>query len=126
MAQPTRSFKVKQELTGSAIYRPWNQWAPEDYVIGVYTNKSIDKFGKNNYKLKIIESNIDIEEGKVLGLNSCGGIDNALSELAFGETIQVTYKGMIKLTDGKFKGKDCHTCDIAIMEMEGQSSEVDL
>lgn len=126
MAQPSRSFKVKQELTGSTIYRAWNKWVDGEFIIGKYINKKLDKYGKNNYLVRVIESNIDIEEGKVIGLNACGSIDNALADVAFEETIQVIYTGMMKLTDGKFKGKDCHTCNIAIMQEEGTEQEVDL
>jgi hypothetical protein len=118
-----RKFKVKQQLTGSCKYRPWNKWEEGEYIIGDFQSLGTDNYGKNNYKLKVLETDIlELKEGDVVGLNSCGSLDKAMEGLDVGTTVQITYTGQIILEKGKFAGKAAHTCEVAIMEKEGEES----
>lgn len=126
MTEPKRKFNVRTRVNGTTVYRAWKEWEEGEYVIGTFEGTKIDNYDKTNYRIKVLESNFGAKVDAVMGLNSCGGLDKAMEDMATGTIIQVTYTGMTTIAKGKFEGKAAHGVEVAIMEEEGVSnSEVE-
>ena len=126
----SRVFK-KRKLNGAKIYKPWKTWAKGDYVIGKLTGTSIDKYKKTSWHLELVEvqfaDGTEMEEGKVIGLNSTALLDKVMEGVEIGEIVQVDYEGTETLTSGPYEGNDSHSVVISVLteEDEGSSSSDD-
>lgn len=124
-----RVFKPTRNLRkGAQMYRKWTDWEVSDYVIGTLTAINIDNYGKNNYVVKVEEAHFMDKSGKnfvgkTLGINECASLKMQLEGVELGAIIQVTYTGIVKIEKGNFAGKDAHTVDVNIGEMDEQFVE---
>lgn len=115
------------EVGGSRTFKPWAKWKVGEYVSGVFTKKSEDKFGNPNYAVRVTGTNIDgLNENDNLVLNSNGSLNYKMEEVAIGTEIQVEYKGKVKLEKGAFAGKECHDVKLLAAEVEAPADDYDL
>ena len=118
-----------KEIGGSKVYRGWKNWAEGEFIQGVLVGQSTDNYGKPNWHIQVVETNIEdqdeIIEGATVGLNSCGGLDFKLAQVEEGESVYIEYDGTTALTKGKFKGKDCHNVIVKVMEADASEAEKD-
>lgn len=120
------SFNFKQ-LTGSKKFRAWNDWKPQDYVIGTIELIETDSLNKNfkNITLKVEEvgfgsNGIDLSKGERLHLNPCASLQQGLDKGAqIGSVIKVVYLGKEENKKGDFKGKLSHRLEVYIADGEG-------
>lgn len=121
-------------IGGAKSYRPWKEWSIGEQIIGKYTAIGEDNYGKPNYTIQIESMNFDhepesgmkAEEGKLIGLNSAGSLDSKMADIEIGTICEFTYQGTTKLpANHKFKDKDCHQIDVAVLEDEDGDSEPD-
>ncbi len=93
---------------GGRKYLKWSDWNPGEYIVGKYIQSYEDQFGNENYEVQIIEAEvegIELKEGDLFGLNSCGGLKRNMEDVAYGSYVQVTYNGKGVMEKGPFKGK---------------------
>ncbi len=132
MAAAKRTFKSKRTVSSvMAQYKKWNEWKEGEFIIGEYIKSVEDKYGKPNWLIKIDEAGFtskkDIAkfEGKIIGLNSSGGLDRAMEQVEVGEMVQITYEGMEQMNGGPYKGKDKHLHDVQVVVDEEDYNEDD-
>jgi hypothetical protein len=123
-----RKFTVTKTLSGQQSYRKWSDYSEGDTMVGEFVGIHVCQYKKNNVKLRILEANFkdgsgDTYTDKVLVVNHCGALENAMDEVELGEFIQIEYTGTTKLMKGPFAGKDCHTVAVSVVEIEGSSDD---
>jgi hypothetical protein len=69
------------------------------------------------------DKNANFEEGKTVVLNRCGMLAKALEGVEFGQIIQLEYNGIGTIEKGKFKGKEAHSMEIQLVELEESSDD---
>lgn len=129
-----RVFVKRAQLAGSLTYRSWEKYAEGDSVTGKVVGFFEDSYKKTGIKMEVFETSFEDGtgsnlEGKILAINSCGALVEAIATLQekFEENpkeeiiIRVEYTGKTKVQKGTYAGKDCHT---AIMDLLGDSGEV--
>lgn len=125
-----RKFIKRQSLAGNSLYRKWEDWAVEDFLIGKVVGFFTDSYDKVGVKIEVEAG--QFEDGsvkdylkKTVSINSCGSIVKALDKLQeddmIGEYIEVKYLGTTEVQKGKYKGKDCHIVEINVLEPETDS-----
>jgi len=103
--------------------RPWKEWKEGEYAVGTFESlDNLDKFGKPIYELKVIESNFTAP-GSTLYFNTGGNVQNLMNEVSLEDTIKVLYKGMTKITKGKWSGTMTHNIDIQVAASDKTSEE---
>ena len=112
----SENFMRFVERGGSVNYKPWKEWKEDDFVVGEYVNQKTDKFGKPSYTLRVIDSNIELQEGSSLALNSCGSLNYKMEQVAEGAIVKVVYTGTGVVEKGQMKGKDFHKVDLFVGE----------
>lgn len=136
-----RIFKSKKKLSAvKAVYRKWSEWEVGDILIGTFKGTQVDGYDKDNYLVEVEDAQFadkkaakklmvvgDDGEKVIIGLNHTGKLANAMKSAEVGDVIQVEYKGMEKMTKGKFKGKDVHDMEVDIVEEDdGDEDDEDL
>jgi hypothetical protein len=126
----------RKTIGGAKIYKPWKDWSVDDFIIGKFTQQSIDNYDKPCYHIEIEEFNLsspkcykgsEIKVGTLIGLNSCGSLDYKMEEVEIGQTVEITYMGTETLPDNhKFKGKDSHQVDVAVLEDEEEGLDKEI
>jgi len=109
-------------------FKPWTKWKAKDFVMGKYVGNSIDKYGKQNYHIEVIEAKLadnDVKKGDTFVINSNGSLAYKMKEFSYDDVLGFTYNGK-KLTDAKSKypGKEFH--DVEVDQYASQSSDDDL
>ncbi len=130
-----RVFTRRAQLAGSLTYRSWEKYAEDDKVIGKVTGFFEDSFKHIGIKIEVEEADFADGSGaelpgKVLAINSCGAINEAIEILKgqFESTkepiyIEVIYKGKVILSKGTFAGKPCHTAELNTLDASGEVQE---
>lgn len=115
MGKKANSFNFRK--IGGRVYRSWKLWEEGDEIIAKYIQPYEDQFGNTCHEVEIIESDFhdkDLEEGVILGLNSCGGLNHKLEDVVKGTTVRVEYEGEDVIEKGKMKGKMFHKVAVSI------------
>lgn len=134
-----RIFKSKKKLSSvKAVYRKWSDWETGDILIGTFKGTQVDGYEKDNYLVEVEDAQFadkkavkklmtvgDDDEKVIIGLNHTGKLANAMKSAEVGDIIQVEYKGMEKMTKGKFKGKDVHDMDVDVVEEDDGDEDED-
>lgn len=96
--------------------RKWKEWKAGEYVDCTFegVGNHHDKFGKDIYEFKVIEANFDVEPGSMLYLNCGGNFQNLMGMVSLEDKVRVVYKGMTKITKGKWAGTMTHDIDVQI------------
>jgi len=76
-------------------------------LIGTYLGVVEGKFGPN-YKFE------REEDGKIVVVNGCGALNNAMTKVTIGTLVKLTNRGETKITNGKNKGKRFHDIAVAV------------
>lgn len=120
-------------MTLQKTYKKWSDWSVGDIIIGTYVADHEDQYEKTNPVLKVIDAFTKEKNdfmGKNLVINSCGVVDSAFysskNPIKMGETVQIEYTGTTEMEKGKYAGKDCHTMNIDVVELDDSSEEVEL
>ena len=108
---------VYKEIGGARTYRSWKNWEIGEYIVGEFVEQYTDNYGKPGYAVKVVETNIkDLGEGKIIGLNSCGGLDYKMDKVSEGDTLKFEYDGTGILEKGKFAGKEFHQVKVFLLQ----------
>ncbi|RTL05264.1 hypothetical protein EKK58_08375 [Candidatus Dependentiae bacterium] len=124
-----RVFTTKKKLSGAMFYRKWDDWAIGDIFIGEYTGTKKDtQYDTEHFVFKVVETQFkdkkaNFEGGKTVVLNRCGMLAKALDGVEFGQIIQLEYNGIGTMKKGKFKGKEAHSMEIQLVELEESSDD---
>ena len=94
-----------RQIGGSRVYKAWKEWKEGDFVVGKFTSQYTDNYGNPGYELEVIDSSFDIQEGKIMGINSCGSLNYKMSDVSIGDTIKIQFEGEDVIEKGKYKGK---------------------
>lgn len=113
------SFKFNK--IGSRSYRSWKKWSEGDYLIGKFKKQYEDQFGNPGYEVAVIETDFaeegdNLNEGDILGLNSCGGLNYKMEEVPENAVIKVEYMGTDVMEKGPMKGKEFHKVELSVDE----------
>lgn len=106
--------------------RKWKDWKKDEYFIGEFeeVGKHHDKFGKDIYSFTVRESNFGAEPGEVIHLNLGGNFQNLMESVSLGDEVKVLYKGMAKITKGKWTGTMTHDIDVQVDEPESANESL--
>lgn len=135
-------------IGGSKAYRNWSLWRDGEYILGKFTGTSTDNFGKENFHIEVMETNVvfdpehhyiptrgknkgkkvfdrEIEVGKVMALNNAGSLAYKMESVNEGEVVRVTYAGTDTLPeDHQYAGSDFHLIEVEVAETEsGESAQ---
>ena len=122
-----RVFQTKKALTGSNLYKKWEDYSEGDVVVGVFEGIHTDKFKKENAKIKVVHAEFadgtaDNYIGKTLVINSCGSLNKAMESMVEGAAYQFVYNGKITLEKGPYAGKEAHTLSIDEVDLGEEGS----
>lgn len=96
-----------QEVGGAVSYPKYKELESGALVAqGYYTEQLVSKFDKPVYI-------INEDNGRRVGLNSCGSIDYVFKQLKIGDYVRVIYTGVEKDVKTKFGVKDINTFKVA-------------
>lgn len=123
-----RSYKITKTISGSQSYRKWSEYKEGDVVIGQYVGIHICQYDKENVKIKVLDAQFKDGSGesfigKTLVINHCGSLEHAMKEVSEGECLQIEYTGKTMLTKGPFKGKEAHTVEVNVVELDLEGSD---
>ncbi len=134
-----RTYTVTKTVSGKPKkFRLWKDYSVGDILICKYIGTTENKYNeaKPNFVVEILETFLknklvekDLVEGTHLVLNTTGMLDKALSNVAPGTLLQITYKGTNAIEKGKFAGKEAHSISVDEIEEENDGpshDEVDL
>lgn len=119
-----RKYVVKKSLGGSQTYRVWEDYTVGDWVLGRYVGNHVCQYKKENPKIEVLDAGFDDLDfsdsiiGKTLVLNAAGSLSAQIDKVEVGETIRVTYNGKNLLTKGPYAGKEAHSVNVEIIEVE--------
>lgn len=121
-------FNFKQ-IGGAMKYRPWKLWESGDYIIAEVKGTYTDKFKNECYKVQVLECDFKQEddnfsEGQMVGLNSAGGLNYALSEVPDGAVVRIEYTGKDILQNGAYEGSEVHTFKVGVDDSQLDAQEV--
>lgn len=119
-----RPYKKSKSLTLSKVYRPWEEYAEGDFVVGKVVGFHKDNYDKKSVVVEVEEASfVDKKKakevtGKNLVLNSCGQLEKQIEneEIQIGHILEVIYKGKSTIEKGKYKGKEAHVLEINLLE----------
>lgn len=136
-----------RNIGGKKIFRNWNLFLEDEYIIGKFTGSSTDNFGKQNYHIEIIETNQDYDPehhyiptrgknkgkkvfdtelpvGETIALNGNGSLDYKMESVNEGEIVKITYKGTDTLPeDHQYAGSDYHVVEVEVaIDESGESA----
>ena len=124
------------QVKAARTYKKWDNWTEGDYIIGEYTDKTVDNYGKNNYAIKLIEVHMvnptddrggELKAGMTLGLNHCGSLGYRMDDIEVGTEVEIVYNGTTSLPDNhKFKGKACHQVEVFVSVPDEELASDDL
>lgn len=105
--------------------RKWKEFQKDDYFIGTFEDVGThkDKFGKNIYGFKVKESNFNHPEGEMLWINNGGNFSNLMGMVSLEDEVKIIYKGMAKITKGKWMGTMTHDIDVQISSRSVDESD---
>ncbi len=116
-----------QRVKGERIYKKWNEWEVEDFVVGKLIEVGEDQYKKANYIVEVIETSLEgVEVGKNLCLNSNGSLDYRMEDVEIGTIIRVEYEGEGVMEKGPYKGKKFHKVDLQIAVADSSEEDEDL
>ena len=109
-------------------FKPWTKWKQKDFVMGKYVGNSVDKYGKQNYHIEVLDvkfADKDVKVGDTLVINSNGALAYKMKEFSYDDVLGFTYNGK-KLTDAKSKypGKEFHDVEVDQYQSETESDDV--
>lgn len=111
------NFNFRQ-VGGARVYRSWKNWEEGDTLIGKFQKQFEDNYGNPGYEVEVIETDFhngeNIEQGKVIGLNSCGSLNYKMEEVQLGSVIRVEYNGTDIGEKGPYKGKEFHDVSLDV------------
>ncbi len=120
-----RVYKATRKLTsGPKEFRKWNDWEVGDVYIGKYVETYIDNYDKECFVFQTIDAQFkDKAEAKRFadknfGANHNGMLAKAMAKAAVGDCVQIIYNGKSEIEKGKYAGKEAHTLDVDIVELE--------
>lgn len=127
MAGAKRSFKTKKTLSGGPTsFRKWNEWKPEDYIVGIFQSRREDNYEKESYTFKVLEASFAGKPktsrelvDKNITLNHTGQLGKAMEGAEEGKIYRITYNGKSKIESGKYAGKDSHLVSVEEVVEEG-------
>lgn len=107
-------------------FKPWSKWKAGDTITGKYVANSIDKYGKQNYHIEVMEVKFgdkDVAVGDLFVVNSNGSLAYKMQEFSYDDILGFTYKGK-KVTDAKskFPGKEFHDVEVAQYQISDEDS----
>ena len=110
-----------RQIGGARSYRGWKNWEVGDTLTGKFIKKFEDQFGNPGYEIEVIETDFqdgkNIEEGKVMGLNSCGSLNYKMDDVDPGSVIQIEYNGNDGVVEkGPMKGKNFHDVNLSVAD----------
>lgn len=135
-----------KSIGGNKMYRNWQLWSEGDYVLGKFTGTSTDNFGKENFNIDIMETNIEfdpehhyiptrgknkgkkvfdreVKVGETISLNNAGSLAYKMESVNEGEIVRVTYAGTDTLPDDhQYAGSDFHVIELEVAETESGTS----
>ena len=111
------SFKFRK--VGGRTYRSWTKWSEGDVLIAKYTESYEDQFGNTCYEVQVIESDFsneeeNLDEGALLGVNSCGSLNNKMKGVEIGSVLRIEYAGKGKIDKGPMAGKSFHNVNLGV------------
>ena len=128
-----RTYTVTKTVSGKPKkFRLWKDYSVGDILICKYVGTTENKYNeaKPNFVVEILETFLknklvekDLVEGSHLVLNTTGMLDKAMSNVAPGTLLQITYKGTNAIEKGKSAGKEAHS--ILVEEIEDESKTVE-
>lgn len=128
-----RTYTVTKTVSGKPKkFRLWKDYSVGDILICYYVGTTENKYNeaKPNFVVEILETFLknktiekDLVDGTHLVLNTTGMLDKAMSNVAPGTLLQITYKGTNAIEKGKFAGKEAHA--ILVEEIEDESKTVE-
>jgi hypothetical protein len=100
--------KTKISLGGDSTtyFRP-NQMKAGDTVSGIYQGFFTDRYQKRAHKIQLANGTQGV-------INGSAQLDKLLEQVEVGDSVEVIYRGLKKMTSGKFPGKDAHTFDVFV------------
>lgn len=131
------TYKSKKKLTGTRCeYRAWKDWDVGDVLIGKYVGEQTDQYNKSNWLIEVEDAQFVNKPklakkliGKVIGLNSCGKVDNAMEKAELDNLYQFIYNGTVPLPEGhkynKKGNKEAHDVDVTEVEYEDEDEELE-
>lgn len=113
---------------GNKTYRSWKKWTEGDVLIGKFLSQYEDNYGNPGYDVQVIECDFSeegdiLEEGKIIGINSCGGLNYKMEEVPLGSVIRVEYDGTDFMDKGPMKGKEFHKVNLGVDESTANSTQ---
>jgi hypothetical protein len=130
-----RTYTVTKTVSGKPKkFRLWKDYSVGDILICKYVGTTENKYNevKPNFVVEILETFLknklvekDLVEGTHLVLNTTGMLDKAMSNVAPGTLLQITYKGTNAIEKGKFAGKEAHSIEVLEIEKDEEGSSHD-
>ena len=132
-------------IGGSKIYRNWNLWREDDYVLGRFKGTSKDGFGKDNYHVEIMETNqefdpdhhylptrgknkgkkvfdTELKVGETISLNATGALTYKMDMVNKGEIVKIIYTGQGELPEHhQYAGSTFHKVEVEVAESDDSS-----
>lgn len=139
-----------RQIGGSKLYRNWNLWQEEEYVMGKFVGSSTDNYGKESYHIEIVETNqqfdpdhhyvptkgknkgkkvfdIELKEGQTIALNHNGSLAYKMGSVNEGEVVKVIYTGKDVLPeDHQYAGAEFHQVEVLVAESDDESDDQSL
>lgn len=129
--------ELRRVAKGGDFLKPkkWEDWTVGDFVAGVFLRaKEVDLYGKPIYEIKVAEKKITGadptiltgDKAGIMPLYNNGALAYQMDQLEEGDFVKVTYNGMAKTSNGKFKGKPCHNIEVQsdrLLEEDGAEAE---
>ena len=130
-----RTYTVTKTVSGKPKkFRLWKDYSVGDILICYYVGTTENKYNeaKPNFVVEILETFLknktiekDLVDGTHLVLNTTGMLDKAMSNVAPGTLLQITYNGTNAIEKGKFAGKEAHSILVEEIEKDEESPSHD-
>lgn len=98
-------YRFNEPKTPSPLARVLNSG---DVVEGTYEGTYVDKYEKNNHKVKTAEG--------LISLPDCSRLNNAFGKIAKGADVRLEYNGKTEITSGPGIGKSAHSFNVTASE----------
>ena len=124
-----RQWNTRKKLTTkNLVFRQWKAYSEGDVFVGKYLKSYTDeKYGQKCYVFEVLDSSFKVEKQSIIGknlvLNATGMLTKNMADVEVGSILQIEYCGLETIQKGKFKGKDSHTLEIAVVGEEGDEYE---
>ena len=111
---------VNQNANKYVVTRKWKEFSAGESFVATFEDVGThkDKFGKDIYSFKVIESNFGKEAGEMIHLNTGGNFVNLMNEVSLGDKVRIEFKGTAKISKGKWANSTTYDIDVQLDQPE--------